>query len=96
MPRSFSLGAVGHWTLRLVVLALALIGLLHLTRGTAVRHVRGVGGDGAPISIDEPEFPLMATMATGAWMTPGNQVEVTRFRTRSWIQRVAERGAPAG
>ena len=72
------LGAVGQWTLRLVVLTLAFIGFLHLTRGTAVRHVRGVGGDGGSISIGEPEFPLMAMMATGAWMTPGNRVEVTQ------------------
>jgi cardiolipin synthase len=74
----FSFGGVGRWTLRLVVLALALIGFLHLTRGTAVRHVRGVGGDGATISTGEPEFPLMAAMATGSWMTPGNRVEVTQ------------------
>lgn len=59
-----------------VVLALALIGLLHLTRGTAVRHVSGVAADGATISIGEPEFPLMATMATGAWLGPGNRIEV--------------------
>jgi cardiolipin synthase len=60
----------------MVVLCLALIGLLHLTRGTAVRHVRGVGADGIPISVSEPEFPLMATMATGASLAPGNRVEV--------------------
>jgi cardiolipin synthase len=60
-----------------VVLALAWIGFLHLTRGTAVRHVRGVAVDGAPISVSEPEFPVMATMATGAWLSPGNRVEVT-------------------
>jgi cardiolipin synthase len=75
---SFSLGPVAHWTLRVVVLALALIGFLHVTRGTAVRHVRGVGGDGASIGVGEPEFPLMATMATGAWMAPGNRVDVTQ------------------
>ena len=30
----------------------------------------------SPISVSEPEFPLMATMATGAWLAPGNHVEV--------------------
>lgn len=65
------------WALRIVVLALALIGFLHLTRGTAVRHVRGVGADGIPIAVSEPEFPLMATMTTGAWLATGNRVEVT-------------------
>jgi cardiolipin synthase len=57
-------------------LSLAWIGLLHLTRGTAVRHVRGVAADGTPISVSEPEFPVMATMTTGAWLAPGNRVEV--------------------
>ena len=60
----------------MVVLCLAFIGLLHLTRGTAIRHVRGVATDGIPISVNEPEFPLVATMTTGAWLAPGNRVEV--------------------
>jgi cardiolipin synthase len=67
---------IGRWTLRVVVLALALIGFLHLTRGTAVRHVRGVAADGAAIAVSDPEFPLMATMTTGAWLATGNRVEV--------------------
>ena len=71
-----TLGKVGRWTLLVVVLGLALIGFLHITRGTAVRHVRGVAADGAAISVGEPEFPLMATMATGAWLAPGNRIEV--------------------
>lgn len=69
-------GRVGRGTLRAVVLALALIGFLQLTRGTAVRHVQGVAADGAAIGVAEQEFPLMATMATGAWLAPGNRVEV--------------------
>ena len=59
-----------------VILFFSWIGFLHVTRGTAVRHVRGVAADGAPTSVNEPEFPLMATMATGAWLAPGNRVEV--------------------
>lgn len=58
------------------MLAFALIGFLHVTRGTAVRRVRGVSSDGTPISVGEPEFALMATMATGASLQPGNLVEV--------------------
>jgi cardiolipin synthase len=69
-------GSIGLWALRLVVLALALIGFLHVTRGTAVRHVRGVAADGAAIAVGEPAFPLMATMATGAWLAGGNRVQV--------------------
>ena len=71
-----ALGRVGRWTLLVVVLGLALIGFLHLTRGTAVRHVRGVAADGATISVSEPEFPLMVTMATGASLAAGNRLEV--------------------
>ena len=73
-----TLGRIGRWTLLVAVLGLALIGFLHLTRGTAVRHVRGVAADGGAISVGEPEFPLMATMATGAWLAPGNRIEVTQ------------------
>lgn len=68
---------IGLWVLRTIVLVLALIGFLHLTRGTAVRHVRGVSADGTPIGVAEPEFPLMATMTTGAWLAAGHRVEVT-------------------
>ena len=71
-----TLATVGRWTLAVLVLCLALIGFLHLTRGTAVHHVRGVAADGVSIGVSEPEFPLMATMATGAWLAPGNRVEV--------------------
>ena len=71
-----TLGIASRATLMVIVLGLALIGFLHLTRGTAVRHVRGVAADGAAIAAGEPEFPLMATMATGAWLAAGNRVEV--------------------
>ena len=70
------LGRSGRWMLVVVILFFSWIGFLHVTRGTAVRHVRGVAADGAPTSVNEPEFPLMATMATGAWLAPGNRVEV--------------------
>lgn len=62
----------------MLVLVFALVGFLQVTRGTAVRHVRGVAADGAAISVSDPEFPRMATMATGAWLGPGNRVEVTQ------------------
>ena len=66
-----------RWTLVVFMLCLALIGFLHLTRGTAVRHVRGVATDAVPIGVSEPQFPLNATMMTGAWLSEGNRVEVT-------------------
>ena len=70
-------GRIGRWVLVVVVLCLALIGFLHLTRGTAVRHVRGVATDGVPIGVSEPQFPLVVTMMTGAWLSERNRVELT-------------------
>ena len=71
-----AVGRIGRWTVFVVVLSLALIGFFHLTRGTAVRRVYSVATDAAPVSVSDPEFPLMATMATGAWLAQGNRVEV--------------------
>ena len=72
--------AVLDLTLRLIllvfVLVVAVVGFLYATRGTAVRHVRGVGVDAAPISPFEPEFPLGITLLTGAALAPGNRVEL--------------------
>jgi cardiolipin synthase len=65
-----------RWLLAVIVLGFALIGFLHVTRGTAVRGVRGVASDGIPIAVGEPEFPVMVAMATGAALSPGNRVEV--------------------
>ena len=70
------LGRLGRWTLVTIVLALAFIGFLYLTRGTAVRQVRGVGTDGVPLAVTEPQFPQMVTMLTGASLSAGNRVEV--------------------
>jgi cardiolipin synthase len=64
------------WTLVGVVLGFAVIGFLQVTRGTAVRHVRGVGTDGASVAVSEPEFPLMVAMLAGAAVAPGHRVEV--------------------
>ncbi len=79
-PRSRTravLGRIGRWALIVLVLALALVGFLHLTRGTAVQHVRGVAVDGVPIGVSEPHFPVVVTMLTGASMLPGHAVELT-------------------
>src|SRR5262245_454218 len=75
-PVKRQLGTLGRWSLRAVWIGLALIGFLHLTRGTAVRHVKGIGADDVPIAVSEPEFPLKATMLTGAWLSTGNRVEI--------------------
>ena len=71
------IGGVLRWALLTALVALALIGFLHLTRGTAVRHVRGVAADGVPIGVSEPQFPVVVAMLTGASILPGHRVEVT-------------------
>ena len=69
-------GSLVRWAVVAVVLLVAWIGFLHVTRGTAVRHVRGVGADGGPVSPAEPEFPISVAMLTGAVLRAGNHVEV--------------------
>ena len=71
-----ALRAGGRWTLIGLVSVFALIGLLYVTRGTAVRHVQGVGAGGTPAGVSEPEFSLSITMLTGAWLAHGNRAEV--------------------
>jgi cardiolipin synthase len=65
-----------RWALTAVVLLIALVGFLFLTRGTAVQHVRGVGADGSPVAPSEPQFPLTVAVLTGAPLTAGNRVEL--------------------
>ncbi len=65
-----------RWTAVTVVLLLAWIGFLNITRGTAVRHVQGVGADGTPVGITEPAFPLSIALLTGTLLTGGNRVEL--------------------
>lgn len=70
----------GSGALRTIVIGIilfsAVIGLLFLTRGTAVRRVRGVGGDGMPVSPAEPTFPRTVAVLTGTPLVTGNQVEL--------------------
>src|SRR5258706_14984571 len=69
-------GRMVNFTAIAVVLIAAIIGLLFLTRGTAVRRVRGVGVDGTPVSPHEKSFPLTVSLLTGSTLLPGNQVEL--------------------
>jgi hypothetical protein len=54
-----ALRSAGRWPLIGLVLTFALIGFLQMTRGTAVRHVQGVGTDGPSVAVSQPEFLLM-------------------------------------
>src|SRR6266404_3713705 len=69
-------GRMLNWMLIVVVLVVAIIGFLFITRGTAVRRVRGIGVDGSPVSPDEESFPLTVSLLTGSTLLPGNQVEL--------------------
>jgi cardiolipin synthase A/B len=65
-----------RWMLVGVVLGFALIGFLQVTRGTAVRHVQGVGTGVASVGVSEPQFQLMVSMLAGTALAPGHRVEV--------------------
>ena len=69
-------GRIVNWMLIALVLIAAIIGMLYVTRGTAVRRVRAVGVDGTPVSPDEKWFPLTVSLLTGSPLLPGNQVEL--------------------
>jgi cardiolipin synthase A/B len=69
-------GRVLNWMLIAVVLIAAIIGILFITRGTAVRRVRGIGVDGTPVATTDSAFPLTVSLLTGAQLNGGNQVEL--------------------
>ncbi len=69
-------GHMLNWMLIGIVLTVAIIGFLFITRGTAVRRVRAVGVDGSPVSPDESSFPISVSLLTGTTLAPGNQVEL--------------------
>jgi cardiolipin synthase len=69
-------GRVVRWLVAGVFLVAAVIGLLFITRGTAVRRVQGIGGDGTPVSPAEPTFPLAVALLTGSPILVGNRVEL--------------------
>ena len=76
--RAIAIGAVV-----LVVLALALIGLLDVTRGTPVSAVLSVG-EGRPPSIGDSVFVRTAQMYAGINMEPGNEVDILENGTGTY------------
>jgi cardiolipin synthase A/B len=70
----------GSDVIRAVVIAIALlsaiIGLLFITRGTAVKQVRAVGVDGRPVAPAESSFALTVAVLTGTPLLAGNRVEL--------------------
>jgi cardiolipin synthase len=71
-----ALGRIGRWTLVGLLAVAALIGVQHVSRGTSIKHVHGVGADGRPVSPGEPQFALTAAMLTGTTLLPGHQIEI--------------------
>ena len=65
-----------RWAVIAVLILAAVVGLLFITRGTAVRSVRGVGADGTPVAPAERTFPLTVAALTGTPIVAGNRVEL--------------------
>ena len=70
------LGEIARGGLTAIVLIAAVIGVLFVTRGTAVRRVRGVGTDGVPVGVTEPDFAATVAPLAGGVILPGNKVEL--------------------
>jgi cardiolipin synthase A/B len=61
-------------TAAVVVVGLALVGLLSLTRGTPLRHVVFSGGDSIP-EVSDSSFRDLVALLSGIPLEPGNRVE---------------------
>jgi cardiolipin synthase A/B len=59
-----------------LVLALILIGLLTVTRGTPVKQVIAEGDKEGPPEVSDPLFPTSIELFTGSHMEPGNTVQI--------------------
>ena len=60
----------------LIVLGFATIGVLYVTRGTPVQHVRSVGASSALPQVGEPRFTRVMELLTQVEVQPGNRAEV--------------------
>jgi hypothetical protein len=80
-----ALGGASRWMLVTVVFCLALVGVLHLTRGTAVQHVRGVGADGVPVGEQMDRIFIDD-------LRNAEGIAAARFGQRSWVPTMAGAG----
>lgn len=55
---------------------MAASGFRLVTRGTAMRRVRGVGVGGEPVAPNEPEFPRTVAVLTGCPLAGGTHAEL--------------------
>ena len=65
-----------RWLAGAFVVVTAIIGILFLTRGTAVQHVRSLSAENPPVAPSEPGFPLVVELLTGTRLVAGNRVEL--------------------
>ncbi len=71
----------------LLLMSLALVGVLSLTRGTPVHSVVTIGKGGAPPSVTDSIFSRTIELYTGLELNPGNKVELVNngvVYTRLW------------
>ena len=69
-------GLLLNWLLIAALAFAAIVGILFITRGTAVRRVRGVGSDGKPVAPSDDSFPVCVSLLTGSALVDGNRVDV--------------------
>ena len=67
---------VVRWTAILLVVLTSIVGLLFITRGTAVERVRGVGADGETMPPSDSAFAPLVAVLTGTQLLAGNRVEL--------------------
>ncbi len=67
---------MARWLIVGAVLLTAVVGLLFITRGTAVQRVRSAGADGTPVAPAEPSFPRTVALLAGTPLLSGNRVEL--------------------
>jgi cardiolipin synthase A/B len=65
-----------RWTIGAIAVVSAIIGLLFITRGTAVKRIRAVGVDGTAVAPAESSFALTVALLTGTPLLAGNRVEL--------------------
>ena len=70
------IGDVVQWGVAALVVTVATVGLLFITRGTALRRVRGMDADGTTVAPAEPGFATMVGLLTGSPLVAGNRVEL--------------------
>jgi hypothetical protein len=81
-----ALGGAGRWMLVTVVFCLALVGVLHPTRGTAVQHVRGVAAHCVPVGEQMDRIFIDD-------LRSAEGIAAARFGQRTWVPTDGGAGA---